>query len=186
MSIISFIDIAIEAMPFSNELRAWCDIRPEFKDGLKFSNTDRFIPLGMVLTSRTVNVPADEVIGFYTYDYVSSKFKQDFIVNIGSENNEFVLYTSLPPANTGLYGKYVKHINEFFAIYGKKGDYAGTHHLDIEGIKALGNDDLTGRAQRAIQNGALMKVHGRRLYTQKELDDVMQKIKNAKIQSNLL
>lgn len=178
--IIAIADLVIEAMPFPIELQAWCSSHPNFKKALKLSNPDRFIPLGMIITSHSPVKPQDEVIGFFAYDYFQEQFKQDFIVNLGGLNTEFMLYTSLPSGKSGLYGKYVHHIKDFFLKYGSDGSYASTHYISLQTIKSYNNADLTGRAERAITKGCHMKLYGRRPVSQEELQEVMQKIKNAK------
>jgi|GEM_PF-3023255 hypothetical protein len=180
---VSFADVVIEAMPFSEELIAWCASHPEIKQALKVANPDRFIALGHVTTSFSSNKPEDQVIGFYTYDYMAERFKQDFIVNVGNTNREFVLYTRLPKEDKGLYGRCVKDINEFFAVYGKRSDYAGTHHPSLEEITGLNEPVLTDRALRYIELGAQLKSDGLSRITQDQLRDTLRHIREAKIEN---
>jgi hypothetical protein len=177
---VSFADIVIEAMPFSAELVAWCSAYPEIKQALKVANPDRFIALGHVTTSFSPNKPEDQVIGFYAYDYIAGRFKQDFIVNVDNANEEFVLYTRLPKQSKDLYGRYVKDINEFFTIYGRRGDYAGTHHPSLEEIMGLNEPVLTDRAQRYVTLGARLRSDGLNPVTQDQLRDTLRRIREAK------
>jgi len=180
---LSIADLVIEAMPFSSEIIKWCHAHPEFKEALKVSNPDRFYPLGMVQTSKPSARPEDFVIGFTAYDMISGKFKQDFIVDVGSRHNNFVLYTNLPSKK---FDKYIHHIKEFYAIYGKNGSYAGTHHFDISRLYALNNVELSERADRAVKkSAAIMKAGGRRPNSQAELRETLQKIREAKVQMGL-
>jgi hypothetical protein len=177
---IAFADIVIEAMPFSAELIAWCDAHPELKQALKVTNPDRFIALGHVTTSYSPSKPEDQVIGFYAYDYMAERFKQDFIVNVGGENMEFVLYTRLPKQDRALYGRYIKDINEFYAIYGNRGDYASTHHPSLEEIVGLNDPILTDRAKRYVPLGTRLKSEGLKSATQDQLRDTLRYIRETK------
>jgi hypothetical protein len=177
---VSFADVVIEAMPFSAELIAWCSFHPEIKQALKVANPERFIALGHVTTSFSPNKPDDQVIGFYTYDYIAERFKQDFVVNVGDTNTEFVLYTRLPKENKDLHGGYVKDINEFFVVYGRRGDYAGTHHPNIDEIVGLNDPVLIDRARRYVTLGARLKSDGLKLVTQDQLRDTLRNIRAAK------
>lgn len=175
---ISIADVIIEAMPFSNEIIAWCHAHPEFKEALKVSNPDRFHALGMVLTSYPKVKPSDLVIGFVAYDMQAKGFKQDFIVDIGANHAEFVLYTNLPSKQ---YGKYVHHINEFYALYGKNGDYADTHHFDLDYLLNMGNTELSRRAISVVQKSQMIiESGGRRFVSETELKETLVKIRTAK------
>lgn len=116
--------------PFSNALCAFMDTNREFYKSLKLSNDARFHFLRIILTSMTP--PAhpksnDEVIGFFYLDtekkechthHCICRFKQDFVVNVGSLETEYVSYTTdmdCPP--------YVRPIREFFELYGENGKY---------------------------------------------------------------
>jgi hypothetical protein len=175
-------DVIIEAMPFSDEIVAWCIAHPEFKEALKVTNADRFLALGMVQTSYPRTVPQDYVIGFTAYDYIDEIFKQDFIVDVGSQHKVFVLYSKLPSKN---YGKYVQSITGFYAKYGKNGDYANTHHPTIQQIEGLQNPELTERANDSIAKGKQIKQSGRRQVSQAELQETLAKIRLARRQGLL-
>lgn len=175
---ISIADVVIEAMPFSDEIIAWCQRYPDFKEALKVANADRFYPLGMITITFTENKPKDMVIGFICYDMVAKKFKQDFIVDVSNQHKEFVLYTNLPGK---MYPKYVHHINEFYAVYGKNGDYTNTHHVDLKYILAMNNNELSERAVRVIaKSEEIIASGGRRPLSQKELRETLGKIHQAK------
>ena len=175
---ISIADVIIEAMPFSNQIIAWCHAHPDFKEALKVTNADRFHALGMILTSWPKKRPTDFVIGFVAYDMVEQKFKQDFIVDIGGRHSEFILYTKLPSKK---YGKYVHHINEFFTIYGKDSNYAGSHHFDLQHLLNIGNVELSERAVRAVQRSSqIIQAGGRRFVSQAELRTALAGVRTEK------
>ncbi len=147
---ITFEELIIKMMPFSSELIDWCNHHPEFQSALKIIYSDRFICLQAIVLSEspslTIEEVNDEVIGVYVYDYRLSTplFKQDFIVNIGKQNKEFVLYTRNP---RGKNSKYVKDINVFYQTYGKNGDYVNSHHLTFDQLP----EEIKARGVRVIQ-----------------------------------
>jgi hypothetical protein len=163
-------------MPFSDKLIEWCRKYPDFKEGLKITNPANFIALGAALTSYTKNKPDDEVIGFMSYDMDKKYFKQDFIINVGGNYAKFVLYSKVPSKK---YGPYVQHIKQFFAVYGKNGDYAGTHHMTLEELDVKA-PKLSERARQAIALAERIQRNGRRQLTQAELLDMIYKIRRAK------
>ncbi|MFY9484297.1 MAG: hypothetical protein WAP74_01590 [Patescibacteria group bacterium] len=169
----SLADAIVESMPFADELIAWCNKHPAFKEGLKITNPANFIALGAVLTSTTENAPGDEVIGFLAYDIKEKYFKQDFIINVGGNYTKFVLYSKVPSKK---YGPYVQHINNFFAKYGKNGAYEGTHHMTLEKL----DSKVIDRARRAIALAERIEGHGRRVLTQEEILEIINKIREAK------
>jgi hypothetical protein len=138
---VTFEELIIEMMPFSEQLVAWCKAHSEFQAALKNIYADKFISLQAIVTSYPKS-STDEVIGIYTYNYTSktSIFKQDFVVNKNKENKEFILYTRWKSS------KYVKDVQDFFAIYGKDGSYVNSHHLKLEQlpkeIKFRGEDAI--------------------------------------------
>lgn len=171
-------DVVIEAMPFSDQIIAWCHAHPEFKEALKVTSPDRFYPLGMVTITYTKNVPGDKVIGFMAYDMDAGIFKQDFIIDVGSKEREFVLYTRHPQRR---YNRHVRDIKEFYARYGKNGDYADTHHVDLQYIQGMGNTELSERAKRAIEKSRqIVAAGGRRPISQQELRETLAKIRAEK------
>lgn len=175
-------DVIIEAMPFADALIAWCIKYPDFKEGLKFSNPDGFLAMGAVLTSGTANAPGDEVIGFLVYDMNEKYFKQDYIVNVGGDYTKFMLYSKIPSKK---YGQYVQHIKQFFAQYGKNGDYANTHHLSLADIDAMNNPDLSERARSTIALAGRIDQHGRNRPTQAELAETLVKIRESRAKNEL-
>lgn len=155
---VTFEELILEFMPFSRQLLNWCKLHPEFQNALKVIYSERFISLGAIVTSYSPNYPNDEVIGVYAYDYKLKNplFKQDFIVNIGKLDNEFILYTRNAKGSST---KYVKDINDFYATYGKGGYYLNSHHLTLEQLP----QELRERGESAIklaqkvQNGGYIK-----------------------------
>lgn len=180
---LTIVDVIIETMPFADALIAWCAKYPDFKEGLKFSNPDGFLAMGAVLTSSTVNVPGDEVIGFLVYDMQQKYFKQDYIVNVGGDYKKFMLYSKLPSKK---YGPYVQHIKQFFARYGKGGHYADTHHLSLAQIDAMNKPDLSERARSTIALAERIERHGRNKPTQAELREVLNKTRAARAKNELV
>jgi len=148
-------EILIEVQPFSDGLKQWCKNHPDFTKALKIIYPEKFITLGAVVTSYPPNYPNDQVIGFYTYHYSlrTPKFKQDFIINRGKRDNDFVLYTrqKLVPTN-----QYIKDINEFFVTYGQDGNYLRAHHVTFEDIP----DELKPRAAQASALGDRVRKTG--------------------------
>jgi len=113
--------------PFSDELCNFMDQHPEFFQSLKLAKPNRFVFIPIIFTSHLpVGHPksADEVIGVWYLDKKSLKenskplFKQDFIVNIGKSNHEFISYSAVNKD-----GKYVRPIKEFFKNYGENGKF---------------------------------------------------------------
>lgn len=144
-SLITLEHLIIKMMPFSDSLIEWCMKHPEFHSGLKLIYSERFISLGAMVTSYSPYRPNDEVIGVYTYDYKRKNpiFKQDFIVNIGKKDMQFVLYTR---NKKGTMTRYVKDINDFYRTYGKGDFYVNSHHLTLNQLPK----ELQERGQGAI------------------------------------
>jgi hypothetical protein len=158
-------EIIIEMQPFSRGLKEWCKTHPEFTEALKIVYPERFITLQAVSTSYSPNYPDDEVIGFYAYDakLKTPIFKQDFIVNKGKRNNEFVLYTNY---KNSINTRCIKHINDFFATYGKGGYYVNTHHVTANRLP----DSVKPRAEQAVQLAERLKITGLRQLTDANLE----------------
>lgn len=167
-------ELLIEMQPFSDELKAWCKSHPEFAQGLKL-DINKFITLQAVSTSHTTNVPDDEVIGFYVYAHYlkTPKFKQDFIINVGSRNEEFVLYAADTNGNETTY---VKHIKAFFGKYGKNGHYNGTHWVEIAQLPK----ELIPRATDAIRLAGNIKRFGTNHITQDKIDEIYAQFQQLK------
>lgn len=171
---ISLEELIIELMPFSQELVDWCNIHPEFLAALKNVYPDKFISPAMIMTSTSPNYPDDEVIGVYSYHYQLNKpiFKQDFIVNKGRLNKEFVLYTRNPAGNS----KYVKDINEFFSTYGKGGYYLNSHHLTSEQIPG----ELQERVKETMKLAEKVKDVDLTKINQEQINKVYQEVMTIK------
>src|SRR3989338_6890658 len=127
-------ELIIEMMPFAYELKVFCKSNPSFQKALKIIYFDRFITLQVITTSYSPNFPNDEVIGIYVYDYGLKKpqFKQDFIVNKEGKKKEFILFTGL---SNVVDNKYVRHINDFLATYGKGGYFVNAHRPKFEELR---------------------------------------------------
>lgn len=167
-------ELIVEMMPFSEELLNWCKTHPEVLAALKIIYAEKFISLQAIVTSYPSNYPDDEVIGIYTYDYQRKNpvFKQDFIVNKGKLNKEFILFTRNPVGSS----KYVKDINDFFATYGKGGYYINSHHLFLEELPA----EIRERGKDAMKLAEKMKGADLRIAPQKHIDKIYQQVKSAK------
>lgn len=140
---ITLTDVILELQPFSDELIHWCKSHNEFLLAIKNIYPEKFISPAMIVTSYPQS--GDEVIGVYTYHRSLKQpiFKQDFIVNIGRKSTEFILFTRNPYGSS----KYVKDINEFFAVYGKFGYKKSDHHLKLEDLPT----QLQERAKKSIE-----------------------------------
>lgn len=172
---ITFVELIVELMPFSEELIHWCKTHPEFLVALKIIHSDRFISLGAIVTSNSPNYPEDEVIGMYTYDYQRKTpiFKQDFIINKGNLNKEFVLFTR---NSKGRSNKYVKDINEFYTTYGKGGFYTNTHHLTLEQLPG----EIRERGQEAINLANRLAEGAKTRPTQEHISRIYKQIREIK------
>jgi hypothetical protein len=172
--IITLEKLIIEMMPFSKELVNWCEIHPDFLAALKNVYSDKFISLGAIVTSYSPNFPTDEVIGIYTYDYQRKNpiFKQDFIVNKGKLDQEFILFTRCKAGSS----KFVKDINDFFATYGKGGFYVNSHHLNLEDLPG----EIKGRGLDAIKLAGKMKGATLDKIPQEHINTIYRQVKLAK------
>jgi len=172
---ISLEELIVEMMPFSDGLVDWCKSHPEFLEALKIVYSEKFISLGVIVTSYSPNYPNDQVIGVYTYDYQRKNpiFKQDFIVNKGSLDKEFILFTR---NFRGRSSKYVKDINEFYATYGKGGNYVNSHHLSFEQLpeemKPRGLDAI--KLANKLKGGIMIKP------SQKRISKIYKQVKSIK------
>lgn len=165
-------ELIIEMMPFSKELADWCSKYPKFLMALKNVSAKKFISLGAIVTSYPPT--GDEVIGIYTYDYQRKNpiFKQDFVVNKGRLNKEFILFTRNPTGSS----KYVKDIKDFFALYGKYGYYVTSHHLALEELPA----EIQERGQKAIKLAEKISGTDITKINQEHIDRVYQQVKSVK------
>jgi len=153
--LISREEAIIETMPFSREFVSWCKAYPDFAKALKIIYPEKFLTLSAVATSFCSYSFADEVIGVDAYAYRMKRpiFKQDFVINKGNLNKEFILYTRFTSTS-----KIIRDISEFYKTYGRDNNHLNTHHLTFEqlpnkvkpaGIRAI---DL---AKRILKYGLL-------------------------------
>lgn len=115
---ITVADAILLAVPFSEALRTWARTDPNVMAALKFSNEDRFTPLPIIRFYKSALRPDDRILGFSVWDSVSKRFKQDYIVDIRSQDKDFVLYTAPGVPDT----QAVRHISQLFDWYDKKKD----------------------------------------------------------------
>lgn len=169
-------DVILESMPFSPELIEWCNSNPDMTTALKIIYPDNFLTLQAISITYPPNQNKDQVLGIFAYDRKSKKFKQDFIVNKSNQNKEFILYTKLP-GKSPKYTKNVQHINSFFSIYGKTGDYANTHHPTYQQLP----NEIQERADLVLNLANKLDKTGLRQLTQEEMHSIYLKIKEAKI-----
>ena len=95
-------------------------------------------------------------------------FKQDFIVNINNNNQEFLIYTRNPKGSS----KWVKDINEFFIKYGKNGNYANSHHPKFEDLPA----EIKNNALRTIKLGEKIKSMGYEKPPQDKINQIYKEV----------
>lgn len=159
--------------PFSPGLKKWCKDHPDFTKALKIIYPERFITFQAISTSSTATYPNDEIIGVYAVDYGIKKprYKQDFIVNIGRNDDNFILYTS---KQSGLQVKYIKHINDFFATYGKDGSYTDTHWPTFDQLP----DELKPRAEITMKLAQKLKIIGLKNITKDDINRVYDKLRD--------
>ena len=118
--------------PFSDELCTFVGANPAFAESLKLANPWSFSFFGYIDCSHTPETHPrheDEVLGMwylnkeYVCDREQPQFKQDFVVNVGKKNENFVSYTA-KHITQRLNGPLVKPINDFFETdYGDDGKY---------------------------------------------------------------
>lgn len=121
--------LILRLQPFSEELKEMCEKYPDFEKSIKSLNSKRFISFGAILISYPKNIPEDKVIGVFVYDYIDKIFKQDFIVDVGSKNKEYIMYTKYPGMKIKTY---LRPINEFFVKY--PGYSRKDHHPKFDDI----------------------------------------------------
>lgn len=144
---ITWEDVILETLPFSQELIDWCKTHSEFQKGLKALASKRFLHLGVIMPTHPPGTE-DKVFGIYAYDYKNKPplFKQDFIVDVDGAHKEFILYSGFPKGIQST--KYVRHINDFYQKYGENGNYANGHHLTFDQLPL--DSELRERATRMI------------------------------------
>ncbi len=156
-------DLIVRMQPYPKYLKDFILSDQDFANALKINNHKRFVSLGAVVVSNSPLVPEDEVIGFYVYDYKDNKFKQDFIVNVGKKNNNFVLYTRYSNPNKN---KRIKDISQFFGKYSRGKYYVESHHPMFEQLP----DVIKPRALEAIELAKKLKDKEVRELNQEELN----------------
>jgi len=139
-----------QGLPLSEPLLDFMDKHREFEQSLKLAST-RFDFLGRLITSHPPSWhthSSDQVIGFWYLDKQkcaqsqAPRFKQDFIVNVGS-NSEFVSYVDKKRLKQAGQSPFVRPIGDFFGAYGDKKQMiymrAGAkpwahHYADVEDL----------------------------------------------------
>jgi hypothetical protein len=161
-------EVILELMPFSDELNNWCKSHPEVLLALKNVYPEKFISPAMIVTSYPAT--EDEIIGIYTYHHGMKNpiFKQDFMVNVGRLNNEFILYTRNPAGSS----KYVKDIKVFFKKYGKYGYDNTSHHLSLEELPT----ELQERAKASVKLAEKMKIGLPQKIPQEHINEIYEKV----------
>jgi len=134
--------IILRLQPFSAQIMAMCEKNQDFQKAIKSLNSARFISFGTVIISYPKNEPEDMVIGILVYDYKSKIYKQDFMVDIGSKHEQYILYTSFHGMKSK---KYLKPIGDFFKKYPCYSREC--HHPKFEDIPL----DIQPRALHAIE-----------------------------------
>lgn len=160
---ITVTELIVRMQPYSQNLKTLILHDSDFAEALKINNHERFVSLGAVVTSYSPLVPDDEVIGFYIYDYKEDKFKQDFIVNVGKKDNEFILYTRFSNPNKN---KRIRDINQFFQKYSKGTYYIESHHPRFEDLPGV----IKPRALEAIDLAKRLKGKKTRNFSGQELE----------------
>lgn len=140
-------DLILRLQPYPQKLKDLCNANPDFAKALKTTNPKKFVSLGAVVVSYPQQT-SDEVIGFYVYDYGSKPkmFKQDFIVNVGSKNEDFIIYTRFTGVSKSKIIRDISHFYQKYPSYPKD-----SHHPKYEAIpdaiklRALEAVDLANR-----------------------------------------
>ena len=114
--------------PFSDSLCDFMDKNPSFYNSLKLANSARFEFIPLIFISNTPHWhknASDEVIGLWYLDKINLKsgrgpvFKQDFIINVDTENKVFKSYAVKKYVDN----KTVFVIDNFFKEYGENGAF---------------------------------------------------------------
>jgi hypothetical protein len=171
-------EVILELQPFSEELVTWCKTHLDFFKALKNIYPEKFVSPAMIVTSYPTN--GDEVIGVYTYHHEIKTpiFKQDFIINVGRADKEFVLYTRNPTGSS----KNVKDINEFFAKYSKYGYTKEAHHLTLEQLP----EQLQDRAKKAIAFAEKLKTGLPQQVPQALIDKIYKEVMEIKRKDRII
>lgn len=149
----SITDLILRMQPYPQKLKDICIVNPDFAIALKTTHPKRFVSLGTVVVSYPQKT-SDEVIGFYVYDYgTKSMFKQDFIVNVGFKNEEFIIYTRFSGVGKSKIIKDISHFYQKYPEYPKD-----SHHPKFEDIP----DPIKPRALEAIKLAKKIQTLGLR------------------------
>jgi len=136
-------DLMLRMQPYHPRLKEFCLVNSEFAKSLKSLHAERFVSLGAIVVSQCPLIPEDEIIGFYVYDYGANPkiFKQDFIVNVGCKNQEFIIYTRFSGTTKS------KNIRDISHFYNKYPTYPkNSHHPKFEELPK----EIQPRALQAI------------------------------------
>lgn len=165
-------ELILETMPFPKELIRWCKINPKFFDALKVIHSKKFLHLGAFEAFHSPYNPNDLVMKIYSYAYKQETplFKQDFIVNKGELNKEFLLFTRYQSS------KWVKDINEFNKTYGNGGHNIKSHHLTFEELP----ETLKPRGIEVQNIADKINKFGLRQRSQEEKDAYYEEVKALK------
>jgi len=134
--------------PYADEIKKLCTLNHDFANALKALQSERFISLGAIITSRAYPIHSekdsepDEVIGLLVYDLVDKAFKQDFIVNVNKKYKEFRIYTRFKESRKSRIIRDITHFYQEYPMYSKE-----SHHLSFEDIP----DVIKPRAIDAVQ-----------------------------------
>jgi len=184
MKKITLKEVILELTPFPEELVVWSKTNPEFLDALKNVYPEKFISPAMIIIYPAIrgdkDCEGDIVIGVYTYHHELNKpiFKQDFIVNRGGLNQEFILYSRNPAGSS----RYVKDINDFFTKYGKHGHNKNSHHMSLEKLPA----QLQERGKEAIRLAEKMKIGTPQEIPQKHIDKIYNEVMLIKREDRII
>ena len=112
----------IDGFPFSVGLRSFIITRPDFWKSLKLAQPNRFVLLPLLLISHLPDSEKNdgEILGLWYWDIEKNIFKQDYIMNVGSNDKIFVSY-SIDKFVTKT--ENVKTIQSFFNTIGAGGKY---------------------------------------------------------------
>ena len=159
----------VRMQPYTNGLKRKILSDDMFSEALKINNPKRFISAGAIVISYSPLMPQDRIIGFFVYDRKMKIFKQDFIVDVGGKEINYILYTKI---RDGRQSKSVKDISQFFSRYGKDIYYTGSHHPSFEEIP----DEIKPSALRAIKLAEKLDITGLRTMSDEELNNFNQEL----------
>lgn len=146
--------------PFSDELCLFMDKHQDFLQSLKIERSDRFHflqPLAVISLPHNHPSHGDQILGFFFLDKSDCqcgfhkricRFKQDFVVKLGTPDSTFISYT-----HTDCPSNYVRPTEEFFNRYGKGGQffhngYEWEHHYEDASDLPDYMDPISGQSLR--------------------------------------